>query len=322
MRLLLLLLPLLILLLLYLDGQRYDSDLLAFKHAPARSPFPDQLAGMTRAGQVRRYAKDTLYEYINGHAEYFIGAGFRGLTVAEYGAAEAGPALVINLYDLGNGLNAFGVLMNEAGQQSPAEVGTLGFQDGQGVSFIRGPYYTQVSLFDPALDGVEVSRAVDRVLRQDLADRPDAGDLAFRFPAFGEPLATHFVREYYRGMDFLNQVLERRFGYQDAEFDAFQLAPTAAGAPDVDAVVQALTGFLDDDGIEYRAVERNGLRFYRAIDPYEGDWFFVPLPQTLLGAYTALDDRLMQAVADFAGTEPVADAKVPGGPESSVIEER
>ena len=84
--LLIALLPILALL-FYLDGQNYDPGLVDFQSgeatafSPAADLFPETIAGLTRTGQIRRFGKDDLYEYINGHADYFIGAGFRGLAV-------------------------------------------------------------------------------------------------------------------------------------------------------------------------------------------------------------------------------------------------
>ena len=102
-RLLLIVLLPIIALLLYLDGQVYDPDLLDF--GPANSAgkadpqlFPDRIAGLERSGQIRWFDKGNLYEYINGHAEYFIGAGFQALSVGEYGAdRDSEPKVVINL---------------------------------------------------------------------------------------------------------------------------------------------------------------------------------------------------------------------------------
>jgi hypothetical protein len=302
-RLLLVLALPLVALALYLDGQDHDADLLQFeqRESPARAlavVLPARLAGLERAGQVRVFDKENLYEYINGHAEYFIGAGFRRLAVAEYGAAADGqPRLVVNLYDLARPLNAFGALVDEAGQQESVELGSLGFGSDQGVSFIHGPYYVQVSRFDPAVDAL----AAGRELAQTLASASPAADLAFRFPDLGTPTATRFVREYYRGMEFLNRVLERDFRRGEQELQAFLIS---APNTEIRRVEEQLKQFLAGDRIPFQAEKRSGLRLVTVRDPYEGDWFFVPLEERLLGVYAPLDDALASALATFAEAEP------------------
>ncbi len=297
-RLLLVALLPLIALLLYLDGQVYDPDLLDFRKAAtgggsSTDLFPDRIAGLDRAGQLRRFDKDNLYEYINGHAEYFIGAGFRALTVGEYGAGDDGqPRVVVNLYDMGGALNAFGVLANEADDQAPVDVATLGFRGSQGVNFIHGPYYVQVSLFDPGLEPL----AAAQDMAEFVAEKATAAELVFRFPNLGAVKSTRFVREYYRGMEFFNNVVERTFERDGKEIPVFVISGLAA---EIRALEQLLTGFLTDDGISFEVVERNGLRFVEVEDPYEGNWYFVRLEEQLVGAYAPLDDGMVEAMSAF-----------------------
>jgi hypothetical protein len=297
-RLLLLALLPLIALGLYLDGQHYDAGLLDFQPAEQAAKghaglFPERLAGQPRFGQVRQFDKENLYEYINGHAEYFIGAGFKGLSVGEYGDSGDGqPLVVINLYDMGGALNAFGVLVNESGEQASVELGALGFRSEQGVGFIHGPFYVQLSLFDKTLPLLDTAKD----MAEALAAKVPASDLAFRFPDLGAVEKTRFVREYYRGMDFLNEVLERSFSRQGETFQAFVLADPAQ------EINGKLRRFLDEEDIAYQAREYQELRFFAVEDPYEGDWFFVSLKAQLMGVYATLNEDLMAAIATFAGT--------------------
>ena len=300
-RLLLVALLPLIALLLYVDGQVYDSDLLDFRKVAtggglSAELFPDRIAGLDRAGQLRHFDKDHLYEYINGHAEYFIGAGFRALAVGEYGAGDDGqPRMVVNLYDMGGALNAFGVLANEAADQAPVDVATLGFRGSQGVNFIHGPYYVQVSLFDPGLEPMAAAGDMAAAL----AEKAEAVELAFRFPNLGRVKSTRFVREYYRGMDFLNNVVERTFDRDGRDIQAFVISGSAA---EIRELEQSLTGFLTDDGIPFEVVGRNDLRFIEVEDPYEGNWFFVALEGQLVGTYASLEDGMVEAISNFASS--------------------
>jgi hypothetical protein len=289
-------------LLLYLDGQHYDPGLLNLKAGVkgdgGAALFPDTIAGLQRAGQVRSFHKDNLYEYINGHAEYFIGAGFQGLSVAEYGDDGKGqPRVVINLYHMGAALNAFGVLVDELGDKPSVDVGSLGFRSGQGVGFIHGPYYAQISLFDSQLDAPSVAGDLESALAQ----RLPAGELAFRFPDFGPVLSTQFVREYYRGMEFFNRVLERTYAREDVQMQVFQVSGSERELAELSV---KLIAFLDADGISHQQEQRAGLAFHRVQDPYEGEWFFVLLPGQFLGVYAPLADDLVAAVGRFSRAEP------------------
>jgi len=292
------LLPLLALA-LYLDGQYYDPDLVELRPrqsviGPDSALFPEGLAGLQRAGAVRRFTEDNLYEYINGHAEYFISAGFRGLAVGEYGSVGDGqPALVVNLYDLGEALNAFGVLVDEAGEQEAVDIGAMGFRSGQGLSFIQGRFYVQMSLFDDALTAETFGAALAR----NLAGQVGEQDLAFHFPDLGVVTTTRFVKEYYRGLEFLNAVLERGFERDGHEIQAFLARGTLQ---EISALVANFEAFFHEDEMPYRRIDRDGLNFYLVDDPYEGEWFFVPLGERLIGVYTSMEPALTAQIAAFA----------------------
>jgi len=296
---LIVLLPL-IALALYFDGQHYDPDLVQLEPRQAGASvagdlFPPSLAGLQRAGQVRRFDKENLYEYIDGHAEYFIGAGFRALAVGEYGDSGNGqPALVVNLYDMGAPLNAFGVLVDEAGDQESADVGTMGFRSGQGVSFIHGPYYVQMSLFDDALPAEEAGADLAQSLAKEVKDP----GLAFRFPDLGRVTATRFVKESYHGLEFLNEVLERSFERNGKEIRAFLAQGSAA---EIGKLVAAFEAFFKEDEMPYQRIEQDELVFFSIEDPYEGAWFFAPLQASLVGVYAPLDDQLIAEIEKFAG---------------------
>jgi hypothetical protein len=291
------LLPL-IALALYIDGQHYDPDLVKLEPRQAGTSltddlFPVTLAGLQRAGQVRHFGKDDLYEYIDGHAEYFIGAGFRSLAVGEYGDTGNGqPALVVNLYDMGAPLNAFGVLVDEAGDQDSVDVGAMGFRSGQGLSFIHGPYYVQTSLFDKDLSAE--AAAADLAAR--LAEQEKHPGLAFQFPALGEVVSTRFVKESYHGLGFLNEVLERSFERKGQEIQTFLVQGSEA---EIDGLVRAFEAFFKEDEMPYRRIEQGGSMFFLVDDPYEGEWFFVPLQTRLLGVYAPLDDELVAQIKEF-----------------------
>lgn len=284
--------------LLYLDGRHYDPDLLDFSGSgqgePEVSLFPARLAGLNPFGQVRTFDQDNLYEYINGHAEYYIGAGFQGLAVGEFGGdAQSGPQVVVNAYDMDSALNAFGVLVHEAGEQDPVTLGALGFRSDQGVHFIHGPYYVQLTLFDPSIDAL----AAGRELVQGLAEQVPAGQIAFSFPDFGQVTATHYVREYYRGMEFFNRVLEREFERDGETFQAFSIAGETA---DTQKLVEELLRFIDDEGMTLSDRTEGGLTLYLVEDPYEGPWFFTALDSGLIGVYAPFDEGFAEALQAFA----------------------
>lgn len=283
---------------LYLEGQHYDTGLLRLEpgkvgaEQTAAALAPAKLAGFEAIGQPRRYTRENLYEYINGHAEYYIASGFQGLTVAEYGPAGAAqPNLVVNLYDLGKPLHAFGVLMNElSADAQPVEVGGMGFKAGQGVNFIVGPLYVQLNTFDSKEAPLAAAQELAAALKERLGK---SEQLDLRFPELGEVASTYFVKEDYRGFGVLNNVLERTFRRGEGDVTAFLIS---GKAEDIQANVAKLKAFLDGEQIPVETRDLGGATLYVVKDRYEGEWFFFPEKERLLGVFAPPDEALLNLV--------------------------
>jgi hypothetical protein len=248
---------------------------------------------MPRFGQLRSYHADNLYEYINGHAEYYLSAGFQSLTVAEFapdGATQ--PQLVINLYHMGEPLFAFGVLMDELAPDAEhlEGVGSMAFSAGNGLNLILGPYYLQLSSFTEQADLQAAALALVESLGLELGE---VAELNLRFPELGEPVATYFVKEDYRGLDFLHNVLERVYRRGDEEITLFLINGTQ------ELIIETgrkLLDFLQADGIAFEQQVFEGMSYHRVDDPYEGQWFFVLGETRLLGAFAEPSPQLLQAI--------------------------
>lgn len=294
--LLTLLLPL-IALVIYWEGQDYESGLLQLQ-APGQAaipPLPEQLAGLPRFGQLRSYHADNLYEYINGHAEYYLSAGFQSLTVAEFAPdGTQQPQLVVNLYHMGEPLFAFGVLMNELAPDAEhlEGVGSMAFTSGSGLNLILGPYYLQLSSFAETVDLQPATAALVESLRRELGE---VAELDLSFPDLGEPLATYFVKEDYRGLDFLHNVLERVFRRNDEEITLFLIN---GDQEQITETGRKLLAFLQQDGIPFDQQSFEGMSYHRVDDPYEGEWFFILEQTRLLGAFAAPSPELLQTIQD------------------------
>ncbi len=268
-------------------GQSFDPGLIRFeaKKAAKAAALPSAVAGHARAGPARTFNVDTLYEYVNGHAEYYIKAGFEELTTAEYGPADK-PVLVVDAFDMGKPLHAFGVLMDEAGKDRKAiDVGDMGFKDGGGIRFIAGRHYVRITFFAPVADPVRAARDVG-------LEKRGAPGQAFRFPDYGKITATRFIKENYRGLDFLADVVERDFETGSGTFTAFLVL--GDGGPDA---AKALLDFLKSDGIAVEARDIPGGTVHLIDDPYEGPWFAALVDGRLTGGFGALTPDLEKVLA-------------------------
>jgi hypothetical protein len=285
-------------LVLYLEGQRYDPALINFKTSEltpgmVESFFPDRIGGFGKAGPVRIFTKENLYEHINGHAEFFITSGFESLLVGEYvktGSEPDRPDAVVEIYDMGKSIQAFGVLVDEAGENAAAaRVGTMGFKTHRGLSFFTGRYYVKINIFH---DNVPADTFAESIANKaGLQSGTDSFPLFSRFPGLGEVKTTRFIKEAYRGLGFLQNVLEREYSFEGKTVQVFLVS---GDDKDIQKLTSSFLEFFNQAEIKFAIREKNGRRFFKVMDPYEGDWFLLPFNDVIFGIYGTDDDTIVE----------------------------
>jgi len=293
---------------LYFRGQKYDPALIDFKttmqqEVPAPAAFPQVLqeshpvlvaqdiAGFRKMSEARRYTKENLYEHVDGHAEYFISAGFQGLTVTEYiasGSMVTQAEIQAEVYDMGKSIQAFGVLADESGENPPpVSVGTMGYKTSDGVNFIKGRYYVKISAFRPNTPVIKFAKG--------FADTLPAGQDSFevfsRFPDLGKVENTRFVKEGYRGLDFLHNVIEREYSTGSGRIKVALMSVTE---PEMRSLMSSFLDYFGKSGMRYDIIERSGREVYRVIDKYEGNWFLIRSRDAIFGVFGTDDEEILK----------------------------
>jgi hypothetical protein len=107
--------------------------------------------GWTMEGKVATYNPDNLYRYINGEAELYLPYGFKKAATVRYvkaATSSGGPqenGLVVNIFEMGSLLDAFGIYSNYRSSTLPQmKVGADGFLDETELMFYQGRYFVQI----------------------------------------------------------------------------------------------------------------------------------------------------------------------------------
>jgi len=104
--------------------------------------LPDEIAGWKQSREDRAFTRDTIFEYLDGAGETYLGYGFRRLLVREYLDA-AGSLLVVEIYDMATAADAFGIFSNDRdGEDVP--VGREAIYGGGLLRFWKGPYFVRL----------------------------------------------------------------------------------------------------------------------------------------------------------------------------------
>lgn len=107
--------------------------------------------GWAMEGQVAAYTPENLYRYINGEAEIYLPYGFKKAVTVRYLKTDtptAGPqekGMVVNIFEMGSLLDAFGIYANYRNATLPQlKVGAEGFLDETELMFYQDRYFVQI----------------------------------------------------------------------------------------------------------------------------------------------------------------------------------
>lgn len=200
------------------------TGLLVNSGSPAeRGALPDELApqGWSEAS-ISRFGPDNLYEKINGREGFYKGFGFRELTFASL-VAEDDPTLAIDieLYDLGQAINAVGCYAAERQPDAKTQIsaeGLLHFAR-NGLFMTRGKYYARAIAPDESPKSL---RALES-LKQTLSAIP-ATALPWGFQAFAntQEIDSTTIEAYQRdafSFSFATNVFSAKTGAGETSVD-------------------------------------------------------------------------------------------------------
>jgi hypothetical protein len=98
------------------------------------------------------FTRETLFEHIDGQADLFIQYGFDKSVFAVYQKANASDDKIdVDIYDMGNSLQAFGVFSRFRQDESPAGIGLDSYLGDQYAFFYKGKYFVVLQATDSNL---------------------------------------------------------------------------------------------------------------------------------------------------------------------------
>jgi hypothetical protein len=204
----------------------------------------------------------------------------------------------VDIYDMGKGIHAFGVLLDEVGDSaSTVKVGMMGAKTAQGLSFASGRYYIKITSFQDTMPIDTFAESIDEMI----GSSPTALTEFSRLPDIKEVVATRFVKEAYRGLGFVNNVVEREYSIQGK---MVQLSLVTGSDADISKLLSSYLAFFKESDTLYAKIGKDGQVLYKVMDPYEGDWFLIPFSDSLFGIYGEVDGGILdQLLSSMKGVK-------------------
>jgi hypothetical protein len=140
------------------------------KQASASQALPasNEVAGWEKTGETRTFTSATLSDYIDGGAEQYLKAGFKGVSTSDYkfqGKIEA-TADVYTMSDTNAAQTIFD--SDPAGNAKTVALGDAARAFSQSVVFRRGPYLVRIVAFQDSPDTqqalTQLAQAIEKKL--------------------------------------------------------------------------------------------------------------------------------------------------------------
>ncbi len=253
-------------------------------------PKKDLPEGWTLAEDPQIYTKKTLFERINGQAELFFKYGFKTSVFAIYQSKKnREDQMEVDIYDMGNALQAFGVFSRFRNEGRPGGFGLDSSLDDHSAHFYQGKYF--MMLYAPE-SNQEILRQFSKLISSKISDPSSPPREISYFPKNGLiPGSIQYFPEGLLGRQFLKR------GFQGTYVEKVQVQKKSrdkesklflAIFKDSQEAKNALMIYKDDLSKRGRASSESVVtirtKALRGEDPYQGKVIALQKGFYLLGA--------------------------------------
>jgi hypothetical protein len=233
--------------------------------------LPTEVAGWQATGDDVIYDTETIFQYIDGHAEVYLAYGMSRCLARRYSGPSGEPDIVLDLFELASAADAYGVFTHDrdgdevdVGQGALLRTGWLSFWKGRWF----GSVYSEGES-EPAYDAVI---AIARVAADTIAEEGEVPALVSELPVDGlDARSVRFLhtQEILNGVVYLGFENVLRFGPEtDAVLGRYEREDGNAwlllvNYPD-DETASWAEGAATEAGL---AVRRDGARLAAALAP-------------------------------------------------------
>jgi hypothetical protein len=182
-----------------------------------------KLAGWAFSEDPVLYGPESLFEYIDGAAEAFIGYDLVDAAVGQYKMEGGAGTLSIDIYDMGKPLNAFGIYAAERFSESRfLPIGVQGYLEEGTLNFLAGRYYVKMMAYDAGDKTESALRAAAASILAQIGDPGGFPAVLAAFPAEGRAAnGEKFILRSFLGLEFLKNGLTAAYKTESGGYEAF-----------------------------------------------------------------------------------------------------
>ncbi len=198
------------------------SSNLVFPQKSRLSNLIPKVQGWNISGTLQTFTPDNLYEYIDGGAEIYLAYDFQELLVAEF-KNQSGGSLVLEIYDMGNEKNCFGIYSVERSPESDyLNLKNHGYIDRESLNFIISSFYIKINCYDCGTHTGNYLLAFAKEIVNRVKDKGELPAVLNYFPEKGFlKNSEKFFLKNFLGLEFLKNGYQADYKINDITFTLF-----------------------------------------------------------------------------------------------------
>ncbi len=200
------------------------AGLLAVVNVSGQIVFPE-IENWEKSPHPKIYDEETLWEYINGAAEYYLNYGFSRLEVTEYAVSDE-QYIKAEIYVHASPLNAFGIYAYERPEKGEfLDVGIEGYQAHSALNFYGDNFYVKVHSNQNDEQTLKAIKEIaDGIAKGNILGKDEVTSVLSVFPDKNKLLHSEkYYPRNYMGYEFLHSALEISYKVGDDTFKLFVL---------------------------------------------------------------------------------------------------
>ncbi|MDH3255473.1 MAG: hypothetical protein OEM62_10805 [Acidobacteriota bacterium] len=182
--------------------------------------IPDDVAGWIASDEVSVYDPESIFDYIDGHAEVYLAYGMKRCLARRYSGPDGEADIVLDLFELASPADAYGVFTHDLDGDTVG-IGTASLMRYGWLSFWQGPYFVSIVAEGESERSTKAVLELGRATAVLLPTEGAVPAIVAALPAAGlDPRSVRFLRH--------PQILNTHV-WVDEE-NLFQLGPESAAA--------------------------------------------------------------------------------------------
>lgn len=191
--------------------------------SPSLQTLLPQLNDWTKTEEPSKYFPENLFEFINGAAEIYLAYDFKELTVSQYGRKGSTASMAVEIYEMSNETNAFGIYSAERYPDNNfIPIGIQGYAEEGILNYLIGKYYIKLLCFEGGSQSREYLELFANTIAEKTKGQTTFPTLLNHFPKDGLVANSEkFILKNVMGYSFLHDGYLSNYKTADFEFDCF-----------------------------------------------------------------------------------------------------